>query len=498
MGMVRQMADTKEIRTNAFPDVQLHIAGKWGMGSSGKSIPVVNPATGATIGQVAHAGTSDLERAVEAAQRGFGTWRLTSAFDRSKVLRKTAEILRERVGQTARLLTLEQGKPLKEAELEILGAADMLDWLAEEARRTYGRVIPARARNVAQQVLLEPVGPVAAFTPWNFPINQAVKKLGAAIAAGCSIVLKGPEDTPASCAALVRAFLDAGLPPDVLSLVFGDPAEISTFLITHPIIRKISFTGSTSVGKKLAALAGLHMKKTTMELGGHAPAIVFKDADLDIAASVLSANKYRNAGQVCVAPTRFLVADEVFDNFLDRFVDASERLRVGDGMDPATQMGPLVHARRRDTVERQIVDATSQGAVLRTGGRRIGNDGYYFAPTVLTDVPLTAELMHDEPFGPVAIFNRFTDLDEALGEANRLPFGLAGYAYTNSAAAISRLTNDLEVGMLSINHHGLSLPETPFGGVKDSGHGSEGGSEATDAYLVRKFVSVATNPVFSS
>ena len=492
------MTDLNESRTKGFPDVQLHIAGEWAPGRDGRSIPVVNPATGGTIGQVAYASVPDLERAVEAAQRGFETWRVTSAFDRSKVLRQTAEILRKRLAETARLLTLEQGKPLKEAELEIVGAADMLDWLAEEARRTYGRIIPARTRTVSQQVLLEPVGPVAAFTPWNFPINQAVKKLGAALASGCSIVLKGPEDTPASCAALVGAFLDAGLPPDVLSLVFGDPSEISTFLITHPAIRKISFTGSTAVGKQLAALAGLHMKKTTMELGGHAPAIVFKDADLDIAVSVLSANKYRNAGQVCVAPTRFLVADEVFDDFLERFVEASERLRVGDGMDPTTQMGPLVHGRRRDTVERQIVDATSQGAVLRTGGRRIGNEGYYFAPTVLTDVPLTAELMHDEPFGPVAIFRRFTDLDDALAEANRLPFGLAGYAYTDSAAMISRLTNELEVGMLSINHHGLSLPETPFGGVKDSGYGSEGGSEATEAYMVRKFVSLATNPNLSS
>jgi succinate-semialdehyde dehydrogenase/glutarate-semialdehyde dehydrogenase len=488
------MTDLIMSATPDFPDVHLHIAGEWTQGRDGKAIGVVNPATGATIGQVACAGVQDLERAVEAAQRGFGIWRITSAFDRSKVLRKTAEILRERVQETARLLTLEQGKPLKESKLEINGAADMLDWLAEEARRTYGRVIPARSWSVSQQVLLEPVGPVAAFTPWNFPINQAVKKLGAALASGCSIVLKGPEDTPGSCAALVRAFLDAGLPPDVLSLVFGDPAQISTFLISHSAIRKISFTGSTSVGKQLAALAGLHMKKTTMELGGHAPAIVFKDADLDIAASVLSANKYRNAGQVCVAPTRFLVADEVFDDFLGRFVEASEQLSVGDGMDPNTQMGPLVHARRRDTIERQIVDATSRGAILQTGGRRIGNEGYYFAPTVLTDVPLSAELMHDEPFGPIAIFRRFSDLDDALGEANRLPFGLAAYAYTDSAAVISRLSNELEVGMLSVNHHGLSLPETPFGGVKDSGYGSEGGSEATEAYLVRKFLSVATQP----
>jgi len=348
--------------------------------------------------------------------------------------------------------------------------------------------VPSRNLAAQQLVLKEPVGPVAAFTPWNFPINQAVRKVSGALCTGCSVILKGPEDTPASCMELVRAFLDAGVPGDAIGLVFGHPAEISEYLIAHPVIRKVTFTGSTPVGKHLASLAGQHMKRVTMELGGHAPAIVFKDADIGKATKLLSAAKFRNAGQVCVSPTRFLVHETLYDEFVDGFVAYSKNLKVGDGMDPKTRMGPLAHARRIEAMEGFVADAEAKGAELRTGGKRIGNQGFFFEPTVFTDVPLDARIMNEEPFGPIAAINRFADEEEAFEEANRLPFGLAAYAYTRSAETQTKLAARVESGMISINHHGLALPEVPFGGVKDSGYGSEGGAEAIEGYLNTKFV----------
>jgi succinate-semialdehyde dehydrogenase/glutarate-semialdehyde dehydrogenase len=334
----------------------------------------------------------------------------------------------------------------------------------------------------------EPVGPVAAFTPWNFPINQAVRKASAALAAGCSIIIKGPEETPASCAALVRAFCDAGIPAGTINIVFGVPAQVSGYLIPHPAIRKVSFTGSTSVGKQLAKLAGEHMKRVTMELGGHAPAIVFADADVDAAAKILSANKYRNAGQVCVSPTRFLVQEPVYDAFVEKFVGHAKAVKVGNGLDESTRMGPLAHERRLDAIEAFVADAVAKGAKVATGGKRIGNKGYFFEPTVLTDVPREARIMNEEPFGPVAIVNSFRDFDDAVSEANRLPYGLAAYAYTRSPKTAAGIGQAIESGMVSINHHGLALPEVPFGGIKDSGYGSEGGADAIEAYLNTKFV----------
>src|SRR4051794_6709986 len=474
-----------------YPTVQLHIGGAWREASTAETLPVLNPATGEPVGTVPIASRDDLDEALEAAQRGFRTWKAVSAYDRSKIMRKAADLLRERADAIAPIMTLEQGKPLPEAKMETVAGADIIDWFAEEGRRAYGRVVPGRAEGVLQLVIKEPVGPVAAFTPWNFPINQAVRKVSAALCTGCSVILKGPEDTPASCAELVRAFLDAGVPGDVLSLVFGRPADISGYLIPHPIIRKMSFTGSTAVGKQLAALAGQHMKRATMELGGHAPAIVFKDADVGKAIKILSANKYRNAGQVCVAPTRFLVHETVFEEFVDGFVAASKELKVGDGLDPSTRMGPLAHARRVEAMEGFVADAKSAGAELRTGGSRIGNQGYFFEPTVFTDVPQDARLMNEEPFGPVSAIQRFADDEEAFSEANRLPYGLAAYAYTGSAATATKLASVVESGMISINHHGLALPEVPFGGMKDSGYGSEGGLEAVEGYLNTKFVTQA-------
>lgn len=471
-----------------YPDILLHIDGQWRPALAGATLPVTNPANGEVIGQLAKADKADLDAALAAAERGFQTWRRTPAFERYKTLRKAAELLRERAEGIARLMTLEQGKPLSEARAETLGAADTIDWLAEEGRRSYGRIIPARADGVEQKVIREPVGPVAAFTPWNFPINQVVRKLTAALATGCSIIVKAPEETPASPAELVRAFIDAGVPKGVIGLVYGDPGQISSYLIPHPVIRKVTFTGSTGVGKQLAALAGQHMKRVTMELGGHAPALVFADADLDEAAKLLAASKFRNAGQVCISPTRMLVERSVYDAFAERFVAHAKALKVGDGLAEGTQMGPLANDRRAPALRKLIDDAKAKGARELLATEVPKGPGYFFGPTVLGDMTPEMAAMNEEPFGPLALLMPFDTLEQALAEANRLPYGLASYAFTTSTRTAQALSDGIEAGMLTINHMGLGLPEVPFGGVQDSGYGSEGGTEAIEAYLNTKLV----------
>ena len=474
-----------------YPHVQLYIDGYWREGAAARKLPVLNPATGEVMADLACAETADLEEAAEAANRGFEVWRKISAFDRYKMMRKAAQLLRDRVETVAQLMTLEQGKPLAEARMEVMAGADTIDWFAEEGRRAYGRVIPARQMDVYQLVIKEPVGPVAAFTPWNFPINQIVRKLAAALAAGCSIIVKAPEETPASPAELICAFIDAGVPAGVVNLVYGDPAHISTYLIAHPAIRKISFTGSTPVGKQLAAMAGQHMKRMTMELGGHAPVIVFNDADIALAAKTMAASKFRNAGQVCVSPTRFLVQEGAFNEFVEQFVMHAEKLKVGNGMEAGVNMGPLANPRRITAMQNLVADAAQQNAKLKTGGKALGATGNFWAPTVLTELPLSARAMTEEPFGPMALINPFKSFDDAVQEANRLPFGLAAYAWTRSARTAQQVAAAVQTGMITINHLGLGMPETPFGGVKDSGYGSEGGTEALEAYLNPKFVSQA-------
>ncbi len=475
-----------------YQDVLLHIGGHWRAAQGGKTIDVINPATEEAIGKLAHASRADLDEALDWAAKGFAVWRKLSAHERGKIMRKAADLLRERLDKIATLMTMEQGKPLAEAKAELAGSADVIDWFAEEGRRAYGRVIPARQAGVYQLSLREPVGVVAGFTPWNFPVSQAVRKISAALAAGCAFLLKGPEETPASCAELVRCYVDAGVPTGVVQIVFGVPAEISEYLIPHPTIRKISFTGSTVVGKHLASLAGKYMKRTTMELGGHAPAIVFDDADLDQAATILAANKFRNAGQVCVAPTRFIVQEGVYEPFLNKFVAKCEAIKLGNGLDAGTTMGPLANDRRVAAMEALVGDAVSKGAKLRTGGQRSGNKGYFFEPTVLTDIPPDARVLNEEPFGPLALFMPFRSYEDAIAEANRLEYGLAAYAYTRNTGRVTALGSDIESGMVGINHHGLAVPETPFGGVKDSGYGSEGGAEGLEPYLVTKFVTQAS------
>jgi succinate-semialdehyde dehydrogenase/glutarate-semialdehyde dehydrogenase len=472
-----------------YPDVQLHIAGQWRAGSSGETLAVNDPASGTPIGRVAVARKADLDAALTAAQQGFEKWRRVPATERGKLMREAARLLRERADAIARLLTLEQGKPLAEAKGEILFAVEIIEWFAEEGKRVAGRIVAPRSEGTLAQVFKEPVGPVAAFTPWNFPVNQVVRKLCGALATGCSIIVKAPEETPAAPAELVRAFVDAGVPAGVIGLVYGEPAEISEYLIPHPVIRKITFTGSTPVGKKLAALAGAHMKRVTMELGGHAPVIIAEDADVARAAKISAAAKYRNAGQVCISPTRFLVQNSVREAFVAGLVEFSRKLNVGHGLEEGTTMGPLANPRRLDAMQKLTEDAVKRGATVATGGERIGTGGHFFAPTVLLNVPGDSMVLNEEPFGPLAAVRGFDTLDEAITEANRLPWGLAAYAFTGSLRTAHALTQGVQAGMLWINQPASPWPELPFGGVKDSGYGSEGGMEALEAYLNTKTVS---------
>ena len=476
--------------TTSYTDTRLLINGEWTDAKSGKTIDVINPATGKPIGKVAHAGIADLDLALASAQRGFDAWKNTSAPERANVMRKAAGLLRERADAIARLLTQEQGKPLIEARGEVMAGAEIIEWFADEGRRVYGRIVPSRNLAAQQLVLKEPVGPVAAFTPWNFPINQIVRKLGAALATGCSFLVKAPEETPASPAALLQCFVDAGIPAGTVGLVFGDPAEISSYLIASPIIRKVTFTGSTPVGKQLAALAGAHMKRVTMELGGHAPVIVAEDADVALAVKAAGAAKFRNAGQVCISPTRFLVHNSLVDEFSKALVKHAESLKVGDGLTAGTTLGPLANARRLTAMAKVMDDARAKGATIATGGERMSGDGNFYAPTVITNVSLDADVFNNEPFGPVAAVRGFDNLEEAITEANRLPFGLAGYAFTKSIKTAHILGQRLELGMLWINQPAMPSAEMPFGGVKDSGYGSEGGPEALESYLVTKSVSI--------
>ncbi|QHE84680.1 NAD-dependent succinate-semialdehyde dehydrogenase [Hydrogenophaga sp. BPS33] len=474
-----------------YPNTQLFIQGQWRNAAAGETLAVFNPATGKEIGRVAHARKADLDLALDAAQKGFEVWRDKAPIERARIMRAAAALMRERASAIAALLTQEQGKPLAEAKGEAMAAADILEWFADEGLRVYGRIVPSRG-NLAmrQMVLKDPVGPVAAFTPWNFPINQVVRKLAAALATGCSMIVKAPEETPAAPAELVRAFADAGLPPGVLGLVYGTPAEISSYLIAHPVIRKITFTGSTPVGKQLAAMAGQHMKRVTMELGGHAPVIVAEDADVALAVKTAGGAKFRNAGQVCISPTRFLVHESIAKEFSAALVKHAAGLAVGNGTTEGTQMGPLANPRRVTAMAEFTKDAVDRGATLATGGERIGDEGNFWRPTILTDVPLEARVFNDEPFGPMAAVRSFNTLDEAIAEANRLPYGLAAYAFTRSLKNADLLARRVDVGMLWVNMPAMPTAEMPFGGLKDSGYGSEGGPEAMEAYLNSRAVSI--------
>lgn len=473
---------------SVYETLALYIDGKFVEAEGRKTEPVVNPANGEVLGQLPHATREDLDQALAAAQRAFETWKKTSPMERSAVLRKVAALARERAEAIGRNITLDQGKPLAEAVGEVSACAEHAEWHAEECRRIYGRVIPPRRPDVRQFVLREPVGVCAAFTPWNFPFNQAIRKMVAALGAGCTLVLKGPETSPSAVIALARLFHDAGLPAGCLNIVWGVPGEISEYLIKSPIVRKVSFTGSTVVGKQLAALAGAHMKRGTWELGGHSPVLVFDDANVEQAATTLARLKVRNAGQVCVSPSRFFVQSKVYERFAAKFIETIGKTNVGSGLEQGTQMGPLAHARRVDVMEAFVEDARSHGGEIVIGGARVKGAGFFFPPTVITGLPDHAQLMTQEPFGPIAPLVPFTDPQDVVRRANSLPYGLSSYVFTESLKTATFVSNALEAGMVNINHFGSALSETPFGGVKESGIGSEGGSETFDGYLVTKFV----------
>ena len=474
-----------------YTDLALYIDGKWLNGEGRKGEDVINPATGKALGHLPHASTADLDAAIAAAEKGLAVWKSTSAYDRSKIMRKAADLLRERYDHVSKVQTQEQGKVYVESRAEVLTSAEIIEWYAEEGRRTYGRVVPGRQKGVRQIVLQEPVGVVAAFTPWNFPILTPLRKIGGALAAGCSIIIKASEETPGACIELAKCFADAGLPAGVLNLVFGVPANVSEHLIPAKAVKKISFTGSIPVGKHLAGLAARGMKRATMELGGHSPVVVFEDADPEKAADTIAAFKYRNAGQVCISPTRFYVQEKSYNKFLARFTEYAKGLKMGDGLEKGITLGPLANPRRLDAMETFVNDAKARGGKVVSGGSRQGNQGFFFQPTVITDVPDDSKIMTEEPFGPVAPIVAFKTFDEVVERANSLPFGLAAYAFTSSEKTATAIGDAMQSGMVGVNSVAVSTPETPFGGVKESGYGSEGGIEGLQAYLNTKFISQA-------
>ncbi|MEL7448666.1 MAG: NAD-dependent succinate-semialdehyde dehydrogenase [Pseudomonadota bacterium] len=471
---------------STYPDLNLYIDGEWR--KTAADIPVVNPATEEEIGRLPHADQGDLDDALAAAEKGFRTWSRTPPVARAKVLMKAAALMRERQEEIATAITAEHGKPLPQARMEVIRGCEFFEWDAGEATRTYGRVIPS-APGVRYVVHHQPIGTVLGLSPWNFPMSQPCRKVAGAIASGCSIILKAAEETPAGALHIARALHDAGLPPGVLNLVFGTPADISDYLISQDQVRLVAFTGSTAVGRHLTTLASQHMTPVLMELGGHAPVVVCEDTDVEAAALSGAVRKMRNAGQVCTSPTRFFAHESIFEQYLDTFVRRAAKTVVGNGFDKGVEMGPLANERRPPALTELVEDAVAKGADLLTGGHRMGGKGYFFEPTVLANVPDNAKVMQVEPFGPLAVVNPVASIDEGIEKANSVPFGLAAYGFTNRADYADRLIEELEAGNVSINTLEASLPETPFGGVKDSGFGREGGTEGLHNYMIVKNVS---------
>lgn len=484
------MSGDSGIAARAAPQKGLFIGGIWSDAASGRTIDVIDPATEQVISIIPHAGAAEIDAAIAAAARALPGWRGTLPWDRAVILRKTADLIRARTEPLAHALTLEQGKPLAEARREVGMAADHFEWAGEEAKRIYGITIDARPAGTRSMVRHEPIGVVGALTPWNFPALQFAAKVAYALAAGCTVVVKPSEETPGISIGLVRALEEAGLPAGAINLVFGDPAEVSAVLFASPTVRAVSFTGSTAVGKQLMALAAPGLKGLTMELGGHAPLIVMADADPEVTATSAAMIKYRNAGQACVSPSRFFVHESILDRFTARMVDRARALKLGSGLDAATTMGPLANARRLVAAEALVDDAVKRGGKVLIGGRRPPDKtaGYYFEPTVIVGLDDSARIMNVEPFAPIAPIVPFASMDEAIARANRLPYGLAAYAFTQSAKSAEKLADGLEAGMVAINNFALASAETPFGGVKESGFGREGGPTAIHEYLVPKLV----------
>lgn len=472
-----------------YDPLYLFIGGEWIDAQGRNTAAVVNPATEREIGRVPLATQSDLDHALEVARISFETWRKTVPDQRAKILKRAADLILERAPHIATQMTLEEGKPLSESLDEVKRAAEYFEWFAESARRIDGRVVPANRPSVLQMVKRQAIGPVAAFTPWNFPAITPARKLSAALAAGCSVILKPGEESPSTALALARALDDAGLPKGVLQIVFGIPDQVSSQLIASPIIRKVTFTGSVPIGRLLSARAAEGVKPITLELGGHGPVLVFADADIEKAAIEGVANRFRGTGQVCISSTRFLIQRSVYQQFVDHFVAATHALKIGNGLQPDTQVGPLANRRQLAKMQELVDDAVAQGAKLLAGGKRLPGEGYFFEPTVLADVPMSARVMHEEPFGPIAVLMPFDALEDGLKEANRLPYGLSAYAFTSSARTAIDVADGLEAGMIGINQYRIVATELPFGGMKESGHGSEGGIEGIEHYLTNKFIS---------
>jgi succinate-semialdehyde dehydrogenase/glutarate-semialdehyde dehydrogenase len=469
-----------------YPKLRLLIDGQWR--TSPASSAVVDPATEEVIADVPHATSADIDDALAAAERGFAAWRQVPPAERATIIRDAARLVRERADRIARVITRELGKPQAEAKVEVRTAIGLLEWNADEGRRSYGRVIPGPS-NRRQLVHVEPIGPVAAFAPWNAPLITPSRKISSALAAGCSVVIKPAEETPGTAICLAEAFVDAGLPAGVLGVLFGEPAQISERLLRSDVIRAVTFTGSTAVGRSLAATAALNMKRAVMELGGHAPVVVCADADPVRVAAGAAKAAYRNAGQVCTSPTRFFVARPIYAEFVDALTERVGALRLGNGIDPDTDIGPVAGPRRLEAIEHLVADARGHGARVTTGGRRRPGTGYFFEPTVLADVTDACEVSWVEPFGPLATVAPYDDLDTAVQRANGVPFGLAGYVFTDNAATVRRLGAELDCGAIAVNHWQVSGPETPFGGHKDSGFGAEGGIEGIAAFQQQKFIS---------
>lgn len=470
-----------------YPPLHMMIDGAPVHAGARRAHKVINPATEEVIGELPLADVADLDHTLAVAATGFKIWRASSPQERAAVLQGAARLMLERKESLARIATIEQGKPLEQARIEVMMNVNLFNFYAGECQRIYGRQL-VRPAGMRSTVTYEPVGPVAAFAPWNFPLGNPGRKLGAPIAAGCSVILKAAEETPASALGVLHCLLDAGLPKEVAQAVFGVPDEVSRHLLGSPIIRKLSFTGSTVVGKHLAKLAADDMKRTTLELGGHGPVLVFDDADIEAVLNIVVPGKFRNAGQVCVAPTRFIVQQDVFHKFRDGFVARAQALKVGNGLDEGVHMGPMANPRRPEAMDKMTADAKAKGGKLLTGGQRIGNQGYFYAPSVVSDVPLDALMMNEEPFGPLAIINPFKGEEDMIAEANRLPYGLAAYAWTQNAARQKWLGREIEAGMVGINTHAIGGADSPFGGVKWSGHGAEDGPEGLAACLVTKAV----------
>ena len=474
--------------TDQYPEVRLLIDGEWSQASGSGVRSVVCPFNGTELTRFNEASSDDVDRALAAAKKALAEWQAVAPIKRAEIIHRAAQILRDRVDELARLQALELGQPYEEAKSYVLRGAEVVEWDAAEGRRLYGRIIPSEP-GTRVMAIREPIGVVAAFTPWNAPVFTPCRKLGSVLAAGCALVMKGAEETPASTAAVVQAFVDAGVPAGVINLLYGDPEEISSRLIASPVVRLVTFTGSARIGKHLAGKAAAVMKPSVMELGGHAPVIVCEDANIEDAAAKLAFVKFRNSGQACLCPSRFWIAEPAYDRFVEAFLGKLEKLKLGDAFDPETTMGPLAGERRLTAMESLVADAKSCGARVLAGGERVGDRGYFFAPTVLADVPKGARVLEDEPFGPIAILNRFDDLDAVIREANSLPYGLAAYVFTRSAATADKLSRQLECGTVGINHLGVSTSGVPFGGVKESGYGREGGVEGVESYTILKTVS---------